>query len=88
VSAELQRVPSGRGDHLGQYRTPKGPMLTQERLGEVAWALDKMREARKVVDRLMDGEPDKQPRTERSVAIEKIVIEMERLEEELEALFA
>lgn len=78
----------GRGDHLAEHKRPAGAMLTQERLGEVAWALDKMREARKVVDRLLDGEPEQQPPTDRTVEIRKVVIELERLEVELEALFS
>ena len=78
----------GRGNHLEQFKRPAGVMLTQERLGEVSWALDKMREARKTVERLLDGEPEQQPRTDRSIAIGKIEAEMARLEVELEALFS
>jgi hypothetical protein len=78
----------GRGDHLREISGRSGPMLTQERLGEVSWTLDKMKIARGEVERLLDGEPEQQPPTERSIAIRKIEAELARLEIELEQLFS
>jgi hypothetical protein len=78
----------GRGEHLRGLKKPSGPMLTQERLGEVSWVLGKFSEASRAMEKLLDGEPEMQPPTDRSVAMRQIEAELQRLAEELEALFA
>ena len=86
--SEVARIAYGRGDHLELYAKPQGAMLTQERLGEVSWVLGKFDDAQKAMEKLLDGEPEQQPPTDRSVAMRKIEAELARLRVELEALFA
>jgi hypothetical protein len=63
-------------------------MLTPERLSEVSWALGKMRDGRSALAKLLEGEPDGQPPTDRLVAMRQIENELGRLEDDLEALFS
>lgn len=78
----------GRGDHLGDVGRPRGPMLTSERLSEVSWALGKMEDAGKAVDRLLEGEPFSQPPTHRRMEMERIDQELANLRERLESLYS
>jgi len=78
----------GRGDHLEALRQPEGSMLTQERLGEVTWTLEKFTEAQKAIERLIEGEPSQQPPTRRHVEMLKISRELDHLAVRLEALFS
>lgn len=63
-------------------------MLTSERLTAVNWALGKIQDAEKAVERLLEDEPIGQPPTERRVQMEKIAVELARLEKQLEALYS
>lgn len=78
----------GRGRHLEQLPKPMGPMLTQERLGEVSWVLGKFAEAQKAMERLMEGEPSAQPPTDRSIEMRRIAQELDHLAVRLENLFS
>lgn len=78
----------GRGEHLEQFRKPQGAMLTQERLGEVSWVLGKFDDASRAMEKLLDGEPETQPPSDRSVAMRRIESVMLALRAELESLFS
>lgn len=63
-------------------------MLTPERLSEVSWALGKMEDAGKALEKLLEGEPTQQPPTDRQVEIGEIGSELGRLQVRLEGLFS
>ena len=63
-------------------------MLTPERLSEVSWALGKITDAERAVDKLLEGEESGQPPTERRVTMTKISNQLADLRELLEGLYS